>query len=85
MRECQNLVEQLGAKRAELSYVANGLVNPLEAERRDASFFLGQHLWPEEGGLKSGNDLTRRIAALAAWQTFTARIEVDASTQFPRG
>ena len=84
MREAQALVEQLGAKRAELSYVANSLVNPLEGDRREASFFLNQHLlWPEEGGLKSGNDLTRRDGALAAWTQFADAITRDATVPFP--
>jgi chromosome segregation ATPase len=83
MREAQDLVERLGAKRAELSYVSNSLVNPMEGDRREAFFFLNRPAYPEESGLKSKNDPARRDAALASWAQFAERITQDASAQFP--
>ena len=83
--ECQDILEQLGAKRAELSYVANSLVNPLEGDRRQAFYFLGRQFFPEESGLRSENDLTRRNAAVTAWQEFAAKIAEDAAAPFPSG
>jgi hypothetical protein len=83
MREAQDLVERLGAKRAELSYVANGLVEPLGGDRRQAFYFLGRQFYPEESSMRSENDLTRRDFAVAAWMQFAESIAKDAATPFP--
>ena len=88
MGDAQNLVEQLGAKRTELSYVAGNLIDGMIAhadDRRAADSFLNWHLWPEELGFRSENDLTRRDAALAAWTQFADAITKDAATPFPSG
>jgi hypothetical protein len=85
MGEVQDLVERLGAKRAELSFVANSLINPQEDDRRQATYLLSREFFPEEGGLRSPNDLTRRNAALAALAEFAEAITKDAATPIPRG
>jgi chromosome segregation ATPase len=83
MRECQDLVEELSAKRAALNYVANSLVDPFEGDRRAAFHYFGRQLFPEEAGLRSEFDLTRRNAALAAWTQFAENITKDATAPFP--
>jgi hypothetical protein len=85
MCEAQALVERLAAKRAELKYVAWNLLDPYSHgdDRRRAEFFLSRQAYPEESGLISENDPTRRNAAIAAWQEFATQIAADATTPCP--
>ena len=83
--ECQDLVERLGAARASLRYVAGNLLDHYSQgdDRRRAESFLCRPAYPEESGLLSENDQTRRNAALAAWTKFAEDIVTDASAPFP--
>jgi hypothetical protein len=85
--EAQDLVERLGAVRAALGFVVRHLVDGLAHgdDRRRAESFLNRPAYPEESGLWSENDQTRRNAALAAWTQFAAKIAEDAATPFPTG
>jgi hypothetical protein len=83
-RECQDLVERLSAARAALNYAANSLIDPMSDERRQAFYFFGRApLFPEESGLVSDNDLTKRNEALAAWSRFADAIAQNAQAPFP--
>jgi hypothetical protein len=83
VREAQDLVELLIAKRAELNFVSSTLVEPMGNDRRQAYYFLNRQSFPEEQGLKTDNDLSRRDAAIGQWQLFTEVITKDANTPFP--
>jgi hypothetical protein len=85
MREAQDLVERLGAKRAELRFVAWNLLDPYRHadDRRRAESFLSRPAYPEESGLMTENDPTRRNGAIAAWQAFATQITADATTPCP--
>ena len=85
MREAQDLVERLGAARASLHYVAGNLLDPFAHgdDRRRAKSFLNRPAYPEELGLRSENDQTRRNGALAAWMQFAEAITKDATVPFP--
>jgi hypothetical protein len=81
--ECQGIIELLLAKRAELNFASSSLVDSYADERRRAFNFLNCMTFPEEGGLRTDTDLSRRNAALAAWTQFADRITQDASAEFP--
>jgi hypothetical protein len=85
LAEGQDLVERLGAKRAELRFVASNLVDPYSdsATRRQIEFFLNREPYPEENGFLTKNDTTRRNAAISAWEKFAAEIVKDAATPVP--
>jgi hypothetical protein len=86
LAEGQDLVERLGAKRAELRFVSWNLVDPLAdggAIRRQVESFLNREPYPEESGLRTQNDPTRRNAALAAWQRFATAVTTDAAAPVP--
>jgi hypothetical protein len=85
LAEAQDLVERLGAKRAELRFVGRNLVNPVAAAAtcRQITFFLDRDPYPEEAGLLTKNDPARRNAAIAAWEKFAADIAVDPAAPVP--
>jgi hypothetical protein len=85
LAEAQDLVERLGAKRAELRFTSWNLLDSVNdaATRRQVDFFLGREPYPEENGLLTKNDPTRRNAAIAAWQKFAADIVKDAAAPVP--
>ena len=85
LAEAQDLVERLGAKRAELKFVSWELVDPYGdvATRREIESFLNHEPYPEESGLRTKNNPTRRNAAIAAWQKFAAEIVADAAAPVP--
>ena len=80
--ECQGIIELLLAKRAELNLVSS-LIDSYADERRRAFNFLNCMSFPEEGGLKTDTDLTKRTAAIEAWTQFADRITQDASAEIP--
>ena len=50
---------------------------------RRLSASTGWRLFPEEQGLKTDSDLSKRDAAIAAWAQFAERITQDANAPFP--
>jgi hypothetical protein len=84
VHEVQAATETLVAKRAALNFVSSALLDPYGDEQRQASFCLIRLApFPEEQGLKTDSDLSKRDASIAAWQEFAAKIAEDAATPFP--
>ena len=66
MREAQDRVERLGAARTALKFVSWNLIDwtAHSDDRRRVESFFNREMFPEEGGLQTTNDLTRRTAVL---------------------
>jgi hypothetical protein len=84
VHEVQAATETLIAKRAALNFVSSALLDPYGDERRQASLSLNKGgSFPEEQGLKTDNDLSRRDAAIGQWQLFAEAITKDAGAPIP--
>jgi hypothetical protein len=85
LREAQDLTERLAATRGALKYVAWNLLDPYSHgdDQLRVESFLSRPPHPEESGLRSENDPTRRNAALAGWAQFAEAINKDANAPFP--
>ena len=85
LAEAQDLVERLGAKLAELRFTSWNLLDSVNdaVNRRQVDFFLSREPYPEENGLLTKNDPTRRNTAIVAWQKFAAEIVKDAAVSVP--
>ena len=82
--EVEAATETLVAKRAALNFVSSELIDWSWDERRQAAFCLTRVApFPEEQGLRTDSDLSKRDAAIASWQGFAEAITQDARAQFP--